>query len=1080
MTCTAGEFTIQPVFSAAPGTDPFCVLGQTFSFLVELGLSGTNADRQDIGFFVGQTGNDPRIDDAAKLCSVATFPASPLPWKDNDADTCGDYAANGNFTTVVDSIKVVCSGDSSGALQVPYVVTYWQNNGNVCTGPATVTNGAPSKCNAGTAPVSGIVSVYAGAYVDVTKQTLPDGDSQSFSFTATGPAGSRVVALINGTYTPANSATATNTVTVSLSDNQTARFFINALTTDQTLTVTEAATTGWQSTASISCSPVTGSPALTTNNASRSMSATLNTTSSAAACTITNTRQPKVTITKVSIGSTGTFNFIGTNGIANHDITTVTPGSGAAGATQTLTNADTATDISESVPPAGFGLSDISCSGLGTGGTATNDLANRKVALNAAATAPGTNIACTFTNDRQRTFTVTKSLSPITDSGQFVMNANGTNGAAAGNGATAVTLVGVGATATFSEAGSDGTNLSNYSTSFSCNTTPAAAGNAASGSLTMPDADVTCTVTNTRKSATLTIRKTWFNGINGDTATVSSSGFTNNASSGASVSSGDNTTTGPSVTVYAGESGTISESFIVGSAANYTATLSCSGNTTPLSGNALTIDPADTAIVCTETNTLVSGVAISGFVYNDLNHSNGKDGAESGTGQTLYAKITLRSGSTCNGPATVAASVDGSTGIYSIPNITAGDYCLIIDTNNTLADISPSYPSGWTGTEMPGGIRYVSVGNNALILQDFGLFSGSTLTGTVFRDNGSGGGTANDGILNGTEAGISNVSVRLSDTTESVIYDSKMTDGNGMFVLYIPGSLLTGTALKIMETTPGGYVSTGAATGNTGGTYSRTTDIISFVLTSGITYSSLGFGDVPVNQFLTDGSQTALPDTTLYYPHIFVAGSAGTASFSTTSVSTPDIPGWSEILYSDPNCNGTFDAGEPQITSSVTAASGQQICILLKEFVPANAPVNAQNQSTVTAAFSYMNALPVLNAVASRTDITTVGQASSAGLNIVKSVDNASVLPGQNLTYTITYTNQSAGLLSSIVISDSAPAYTTYVSGTCGAPLPANITLCTVSQQPAPGGTGTVQWTLTGTLVSGATGSVSYTVQVQN
>ena len=59
---------------------------------------------------------------------------------------------------------------------------------------------------------------------------------------------------------------------------------------------------------------------------------------------------------------------------------------------------------------------------------------------------------------------------------------------------------------------------------------------------------------------------------------MTSAGFTNNASSGASVSSGNNTTTGTAVAVFAGESGTISESFSVGSAGNYTAALACTGN----------------------------------------------------------------------------------------------------------------------------------------------------------------------------------------------------------------------------------------------------------------------------------------------------------------------------------------------------------------------------------------------------------------------------------------------------------------------------------------------------------------------
>jgi hypothetical protein len=47
----------------------------------------------------------------------------------------------------------------------------------------------------------------------------------------------------------------------------------------------------------------------------------------------------------------------------------------------------------------GYTLASISCTGLGSGGTQTNDLLTRTVTLDAAATAAGAAIACTFTNN---------------------------------------------------------------------------------------------------------------------------------------------------------------------------------------------------------------------------------------------------------------------------------------------------------------------------------------------------------------------------------------------------------------------------------------------------------------------------------------------------------------------------------------------------------------------------------------------------------------------------------------------------------------------------------------------------------
>lgn len=507
LSCTAGEFTVGASFSAdSATTSPFCMAGQSFSFKVNVTLSGSNTDRQDIGFFVGQQGNDPATATAGNNCSVATFPTTPSPWKDNDGDACGDYLGGGSSTTLVDQIKVLCQGNSAGALQIPYVLTYWANNGNVCTGPSDVVSGSKSKCNAGLATVTGVVSVNAGVWLDITKQTNPPGDTQSFSFTATGPTGSKVIVLTGatltntsatgGTYTPSTLAAATNSVTFSLQGGQTARVFMTALSTSQTLSVTEAAATGWDPTASLSCSAVNGTPTLTTDNGTRTATASLNTSNSAAACSFTNTKRATVTVTKVSNGDVGTFNFTGTNGWSSQNITTTTSGTGVSGATQTLVQS-TATDLIESTV-ANFLLTGISCTGLGTGGTATNDLPNRKVSLNAAAMAPGATIGCTFTNARTRTLSVVKSLSPLADPGQFIMNANGTNGTAGGNGATASATVANGATVTFSESAASGTLLTDYSTAYNCNTSPATTGSTTSGSFTMPNANVTCTLTNTR------------------------------------------------------------------------------------------------------------------------------------------------------------------------------------------------------------------------------------------------------------------------------------------------------------------------------------------------------------------------------------------------------------------------------------------------------------------------------------------------------------------------------------------------------------------------------------------------------
>ena len=133
---------------------------------------------------------------------------------------------------------------------------------------------------------------------------------------------------------------------------------------------------------------------------------------------------------------------------------------------------------------------------------------------------------------------------------------------------------------------------------------------------------------------------------------------------------------------------------------------------------------------------------------------------------------------------------------------------------------------------------------------------------------------------------------------------------------------------------------------------------------------------------------------------------------------------------------------------------------------------------TLTASFSYTNASPALASTHTRTDLTTVGAPGSAGLTLLKSVDKASALPGEVLTYTIVYTNNSSGALSTLRVNDSTPAFTTFASAACIGALPANLSSCTVSVAPAAGASGSIEWSFVGTLAAGGSGAVRFVVTV--
>lgn len=97
---------------------------------------------------------------------------------------------------------------------------------------------------------------------------------------------------------------------------------------------------------------------------------------------------------------------------------------------------------------------------------------------------------------------------------------------------------------------------------------------------------------------------------------------------------------------------------------------------------------------------------------------------------------------------------------------------------------------------------------------------------------------------------------------------------------------------------------------------------------------------------------------------------------------------------------------------------------------------------------------------------------------LLKTVDKANAAPGAVIAYTITYQNTGSTTVNNLKIVDATPAFTVFSAGSCGT-LGAGLTGCSVSGKPAAGAAGTVEWTFTGTLAPGATGTVTLNVLVQ-
>jgi hypothetical protein len=212
-------------------------------------------------------------------------------------------------------------------------------------------------------------------------------------------------------------------------------------------------------------------------------------------------------------------------------------------------------------------------------------------------------IVCTQTNVRKMATIMLRKQwlgasigDAVTLSGTGLTSLSSVANTANGMDTGAVQTVNTGSVITITEIFSTG-SAANYASSLSCTGTSGLIGNV----LTVGSSDtaIVCTQTNSRKIATVTLRKTWASAKVGDAVTLTASGLT---SLNSTANTANETDTGVVNTVTAGSAISIDEIFTTGLVSNYTTTLACTG-TSGLSGNILTVGGLDTNIVCTQTNT---------------------------------------------------------------------------------------------------------------------------------------------------------------------------------------------------------------------------------------------------------------------------------------------------------------------------------------------------------------------------------------------------------------------------------------------------------------------------------------------
>ena len=477
--------------------------------------------------------------------------------------------------------------------------------------------------------------------------------------------------------------------------------------------------------------------------------------------------------------------------------------------------------------------------------------------------------------------------------------------------------------------------------------------------------------------------------------------------------------------------------------------------------------------VDTQTFTFSPYNTLSGHVYLDNNRNGIND-----TGDAAYTGIQVK---LVQAGAVVAQATPDATGSYSFGSLKNGTYTIVPSINNLTTDATPTLPAGYAQSQ-PKTVSFTTdLAGGQAVVDDIGLYAADiSVSGNVFSDNGAGGATPLDGVQGASELPLQAVVVQAKNSGGTLLAQTT-TVGDGSFTLGLP-SASAGTSVILSTLPTSGYTYAKVFAGSTAGTLNQAAGTVTFTPAANTKYTGVIYSQLPDSTLSASQLKAAQPGQTVLYAHRFNAGETGTLTFTLTDTAPSGLSGWAGVLYRDATCSGTLTGGEAIVTSSISVTAGSSVCVVIYDAVPAAAALNQKVQHQLSASLVVSGGAFTMPTQVN-TDITTVGTSQDSGLTLVKAVRNlttggaldvnSQALPGQSLQYQVTFRNDTATPVSSVLIYDSVPAYGVFVSAACGT-MPTGVT-CAVTKTPTVGATtGAIQWNLTGSVPANSSGNVSF------
>ena len=425
----------------------------------------------------------------------------------------------------------------------------------------------------------------------------------------------------------------------------------------------------------------------------------------------------------------------------------------------------------------------------------------------------------------------------------------------------------------------------------------------------------------------------------------------------------------------------------------------------------------------------------------------------SGTTETLTIRVTMRdSGNTTNTAEIFASSLpdpDSDPGVGPVTD----------DLTDGVADDDEA---------------------SATVVRDNG---GRLLAGRVFVDNGIGGGTAHDGLVDGAEIGSQSAIVSILDASGALLTTPLIAaDGSWSYEL---SANYNGAITVQVQPLAGSLVVSEVTTSLPSLVNSDPYDgVYSFTPDANSTYVGLDFGIVQAPTLSQDREASIEGGQAVTLQHEYKASTDGTVNFSYANETKSPANSFSVTLYRDADCDGS---PESTIIDPIAVSAGDRLCLISR--VTANSGLGSGSSYSYDLIASTSLTATTIISTSQNTD-RIVASDSAGRLELSKTVRNLTQNTpegasnggtiGDVLQYRIYLTNPSSSIATNVMIYDQTPAYTVLAG-----PIPNSVVLgpdltCVVAEPASnvAGYSGALRWNCTGSYLPGETGFVSFDVTI--